>query len=74
VHKNKNMSKTFDFIEEYQNISGSIISKIDLLEDETIIMSMSGSNDNNFIYNLHRAWMYPERVYTIDESGNEVWE
>lgn len=68
------MSKTFDFIEEYQNISGSIISKIDLLEDETIIMSMSGSNDNNFIYNLHRAWMYPERVYTIDESGNEVWE
>jgi hypothetical protein len=68
------MSKTFNFIEEYQNISGSIISKIDLLENETIIMSMSGSNENNFIYNLHKAWVYPARVYTIDENGNEVWE
>ena len=68
------MSKTFNFIEEYQNISGSIISKIDLLENETIIMSMSGSNESNYIYNLHKAWVYPERVYTIDESGNEVWE
>ena len=68
------MSKTFNFIEEYQNISGSIISKIDLLEDENIIMSMSGSNENDFIYNLHRAWVYSERVYTLDESGNEIWE
>jgi hypothetical protein len=68
------MSKTFNFIEEYQNISGSIISKIDLLEDENIIMSMSGSNENDFIYNLHRAWIYPERKYTLDESGNEIWE
>jgi hypothetical protein len=68
------MSKTFNFIEEHQNISGSIISKIELLEDENIIMSMSGSNENDFIYNLHRAWVYPERVYTFDESGNEIWE
>ena len=68
------MSKTFNFIEEHQNISGSIISKIELLEDENIIMSMSGSNENDFIYNLHRAWVYSERVYTFDESGNEIWE
>jgi hypothetical protein len=68
------MSKTFNFIEEYQNISGSIISKIELLEDENIIMSMSGSNENDLIYNLHRAWIYPERKYTLDESGNEIWE
>ena len=67
------MSKTFNFIEEYQNISGSIISKIELLEDETIIMSISGSNETDLIYNLHRAWIYPDRKYTLDESGNEVW-
>jgi hypothetical protein len=68
------MNKTFNFIEQYQNISGSIISKIDLLENGTIIMSMSGSNENNLIYNLHRAWIYPERKYILDESGNEIWE
>ena len=67
------MNKAFNFIEEYQNISGSIISKIELLENETIIMSISGSNENNSIYNLHRAWVYPDRVYTSDESGNEFW-
>ena len=67
------MNKTFNFIEEYQNISGSIISKIELLEDETIIMSMSGSNENDLIYNLHRAWIYPNRRYMVVD-GEETFE
>jgi len=67
------MNKTFNFIEEYQNISGSIISKIELLEDETIIMSMSGSNENDLIYNLHRAWIYPNRRYSLVD-GEETFE
>jgi hypothetical protein len=67
------MSKTFNFIEEYQNISGSVISKIDLLEDDDIVMSMSGSNEGNSLYNLHRAWIYPNRRYTI-VNGEEIFE
>jgi hypothetical protein len=68
------MSKTFEFIEEYQNISSSIISKIELLENDQIVMYVTGSNEDNQIYNLHRAWVYPERKYSLDNSGNEIWQ
>jgi hypothetical protein len=67
------MSKSFLFTEEFDVIDENIISKIDLLDGETIVMSITGNNKNNLIYNLHRAWVYPNRRYSI-VNGEEIFE
>jgi hypothetical protein len=67
------MNKSFAFIEEFEVKDGNVLSKIDLLDDETIIMSIVGDNNNDSIYNLHRAWVYPNRRYTV-VNGEEIFE
>jgi hypothetical protein len=70
VHKNNIMSKTFEFTENYQlDEKGNNLSKIELLEDDVIIMTHIGDNQDNQIYNLHKPWVYPNRRYSvIDEE------
>ena len=56
------MSKTFEFTENYQlDENGNNLSKIELLEDDVIIMTHIGDNQDNQIYNLHMPWVYPNR-------------
>ena len=52
------MSRTFNFIENLEtDEQGNIISKIELILDEEIIHSITGSNQNNDILNLKDAWL-----------------
>lgn len=68
------MSREFNFIENYEtNGDGITNSKIELIENGTIISSIVGINENDSIYNLHKAWVYPNRRYTIVD-GVETFE
>ena len=74
MHKNNIMSKTFEFTENYQlDENGNNISKIELLEDDVIIMTHIGDNQDNQIYNLHKSWVYPNRRYMVVD-GEETFE
>ena len=68
------MSKTFEFTENYQlDENGNNLSKIELLEDDVIIMTHIGDNQDNQIYNLHMPWVYPNRRYMVVD-GEETFE
>lgn len=74
MHKNNNMSKTFEFTENYQfDKDGNNLSKIELLENGVIIITHIGNNKDNKIYNLHMPWVYPNRKYSII-NGEETFE